>query len=200
MNRLFWFVWVGLFPMKLDDLPRQARDRHGREGGKAQTKRRFAQGSHRSANWQLVQSLAPQALALLVSLDASGRMKLDAEMDRPWVVRLPSVCILLSSIIHLPDTLVALRYSFGAEVCCASCLCVDAVCCFLLRARACLYRGRSGGPHVIVVRRMGRGARGPRIPKPAPPPRSSSRCWHTFLAFEDRRRCRRHRCWWWWLS
>lgn len=43
--------------------------------------------SHRSGNWQLVQSLAPQALGGLLSLDASGRMQLDEELDRPWVVR-----------------------------------------------------------------------------------------------------------------
>ena len=48
--------------------------------------------SHRSGNWQLVQSLAPQALGGLVSFDASGRMKLDAELDRPWVVRDSSHC------------------------------------------------------------------------------------------------------------
>lgn len=43
--------------------------------------------SHRIGNWKLVQSLAPQALGGLMSFNASGRMNLDAELDRPWVVR-----------------------------------------------------------------------------------------------------------------
>ena len=58
--------------------------------------------SHRSGNWQLVQSLAPEALGSLVSFDGSGRMKLDVELDRPWVVRdLPACRTLLPPVAHM---------------------------------------------------------------------------------------------------
>ncbi len=63
--------------------------------------------SHRIGNWQLVQSLAPLALGGLISFNASGCMKLDAELDRPWVVRVSP----LSLFLHWVNC--ALTYSCG---------------------------------------------------------------------------------------
>ena len=98
MNRLFWFVWVGLFPMKLDDLPRQARDRHRESSNKTAFRTGLASQRELAACAEPCPAGAGAAgLARCIRAYEAGRR------DGPAVGGTPTVC-LYSAVIYHPST------------------------------------------------------------------------------------------------